>query len=145
MCIRDSRWEGKIARVYGSPLIAELGKDWVNQEGALGRWRLRVRADGTRVGAPEFIPIASDLSAEQLTQASRKFADWLKGSQGPLGIIYNDAKVFNAVSYTHLDVYKRQPCIFVFAGLHQATTGSLRSLHCPGTARPTDSTGNAVA
>ena len=103
------RWEGKIARVYGSPLLAELGKDWVNKEGALGRWRLRVRADGTRVGAAEFIPVDSAPSAEKLIQASRKFADWLNLSQGPLGIIYNDAKVFNDYVSAANDVWKTSP------------------------------------
>lgn len=89
------RWENKVARVYGPPLLADLAKDWVNQEGALGRWRLRVRADGTPVGKAEFIAIAANASADKLIQASRKLADCLKGSQGPLGIFYNDAKVFN--------------------------------------------------
>lgn len=89
------RWENKIARVYGPPLLAELAKDWVTREGTLGRWRLRVRADGTPVGKAEFIPIAAGASADKLIQASRKLAEWLDGSQGPLGILYNNEKVFN--------------------------------------------------
>ena len=47
------------------------------------------------VGKAEFIPIAADASADKLIQTSRKLADSLNGSQGPLGIIFNDAKVFN--------------------------------------------------
>ncbi len=102
-------WENKIARIFGSPLLAELATDWVKKEGALGRWRLRVRADGTRVGAAEFIPADSDLSAEKLIQASRKFVEWLNGSQGPLGFIYNDAKVFNMYVLAANEVWKTSP------------------------------------
>ena len=103
------RWENKVARVYGPPLLAELAKDWVNQEGALGRWRLRVRADGTPVGKAEFIPIAADASADKLIQTSRKLADSLNGSQGPLGIIFNDAKVFNEYVLAANEVWKTSP------------------------------------
>ena len=100
------RWENKIARVFGSPLLAELANDWVKKEGAFGRWRLRVRADGTRVGTAEFIPIDSDSSAEKLALASRRFAECLNGSQGPLGIIYSNEKTFNDYVMAANEVWK---------------------------------------
>ncbi|NJM11462.1 MAG: ATP-binding protein [Synechococcaceae cyanobacterium SM1_2_3] len=103
------RWENKIARVFGSLLLAELAKQWIEHDGALGRWRLRVRADGTQVGAAEFIPIDSDSSAERLIQASRKFAEYLNGSQGPLGIIYSNEKIFNDYVMAANEVWKTSP------------------------------------
>jgi DNA phosphorothioation-dependent restriction protein DptH len=83
------RLDGKVARVFCPPLIAELGRDWVNREGALGRWRLAVRSDGTRVGEAGFVPVASEFGAERLAQQSRQLANWMAGSQGPLGILYH--------------------------------------------------------
>ena len=103
------RWENKIARVFGSLLLAELAKQWLEHDGALGRWRLRVRADGTQVGAAEFIPIGSDSSAERLIQASRRFAAYLNGSQGPLGIIYDNEKTFNDYVMAANEAWKTSP------------------------------------
>jgi len=82
------RLNGKVGRVFCSPLIAELGRNWIDREGALGRWRLRVRSDGTRIGDPEFVPISSD-GGGRLAQQSRQLASWMADSQGPLGILYH--------------------------------------------------------
>ena len=83
------RLDGKIGRVFCPPLIAQLGRDWVNREGALGRWRLAVRSDGTPIGEPEFVAITPEFGAERLAQQSRQLASWMAGSQGPLGILYH--------------------------------------------------------
>jgi len=83
------RLNGKVGRVFCPPLIAEFGKDWVNREGVLGRWRLTVHSDGTPVGDPEFVPLSSDRGAQRLAQQSRQLAGWMAGSQGPLGILYH--------------------------------------------------------
>ena len=61
----------------------------MNREGALGRWRLAVRSDGTPIGEPEFIPASSEPGASRLAQQSRQLANWMAGSQGPLGILYH--------------------------------------------------------
>ena len=83
------RLDGKVGRVFCPPLIAQLGRDWVNREGALGRWRLTVRSDGTPIGEAEFVPVASEFGAGRLAQQSRQLANWMAGSQGPLGILYH--------------------------------------------------------
>lgn len=83
------RWEGKIGKVFSPPLLSELGKDWVDRAGTLGRWRLQVRADGTPVGKTTFVDMSSQAGAERLIESSRQMANWLANSQGPLGILYH--------------------------------------------------------
>lgn len=83
------RWEGKVAKVFSPPLLSKLGKDWVDRAGALGRWRLQVRADGTPVGETTFVDMSSEPGAERLIDTSRQMASWLANSQGPLGILYH--------------------------------------------------------
>jgi hypothetical protein len=89
------RWNHKVGRVYCPPLLAELAKDWGARDGALGRWRVRVRADGASVGKAAFIAADVDAAAERLIQASQKMARWMEDSQGPLGILYDDSTVLN--------------------------------------------------
>lgn len=102
------RWDGKVGKVFSPPLLSRLGKDWVGRSGALGRWRLRVRADGTPVGETEFIEMASESGADRLIEASRQFANWLSPSQGPLGILYHYEGVdaVNKYILAAMDVWK---------------------------------------
>ncbi|HDR8925992.1 TPA: ATP-binding protein [Burkholderia vietnamiensis] len=83
------RWDGKVGKVFCPPLLSLLGNDWVNRGGALGRWRMVIRGDGTPVGATEFIEMSRDLGADRLADASRQMARWLSDTQGPLGVIYH--------------------------------------------------------
>ena len=101
------RCQGKVGRVFCPPLLARLADDWIAGNGALGRWRLRVRADGTPVEEAKFVPVASNGGAERLTQASRQFANWLAGTQGPLGILYQyeDASAINSYVLAALSVW----------------------------------------
>jgi hypothetical protein len=62
--------------------------DWIERDGALGRWRLRVGEDGKPVGTPELLPMAGIDDGGQLTKASSDFAAWLRSTQGPLGVLY---------------------------------------------------------
>ncbi len=100
------RWNSKVGRVYCPPLLAELAKDWGAHDGALGRWRVRVRADGTPVGKAEFIAAQVDASAERLIQSAQKMARWMDGSQGPLGILYDDSSVLNEYVLAAHEVWK---------------------------------------
>ena len=79
------RLDGKVGRVYCPKLIADLGRDWINREGTLGRWRLTVRADGTPLGDPQFVAVASDLGAQRLAQQSRQLAGLDGGEPGTPG------------------------------------------------------------
>jgi len=83
------RWEGKVGKVFCPPLLSQLGKDWADRAGTLGRWRLQVRADGTPVGETTFVDMSSEPGAERLIESSRQMANWLANSQGPLGILYH--------------------------------------------------------
>lgn len=89
------RHNGKTARVLCPNLLLGLASSWVEQGGALGRWRQRVRADGSTAEAPEFVPVATgvDPNGQRFVQASRAFMAWLaKSSFGPLAVLYSDQK-----------------------------------------------------
>lgn len=86
-------WENKSGRVFCPALLSELADNWIKRKGELGRWRQRVRADGSAVGDPEFIPIEFDSSLERLVEASQRFSVWMEKSQGPLGMLYGEEKV----------------------------------------------------
>lgn len=102
------RWEGKVGKVFSPPLLSRLGKDWVERGGTVGRWRMRIRADGTPVGETEFIDMGVELTAERLTDASRQMANWLGNSQGPLGVLYHHEGVeaINKYILAAMDVWK---------------------------------------
>lgn len=84
------KWQGKVAKLFCSPLFRQLSDDWIARDGALGRWRIRVREDGTAVGEPEFLPMDASVAGAPLAKASAKLAAWLKPTQGPLGVLYLD-------------------------------------------------------
>lgn len=89
------RHNGKTARVLCPNLLLALSSSWVEQGGAPGRWRQRVRADGSTAEVPEFIPVTTgtDPNGQRFVQASRAFMAWLaKSSFGPLAVIYSDQK-----------------------------------------------------
>ncbi len=89
------RHNGKTARVLCPHLLLDLESSWVQQGGIPGRWRQRVRADGSTAGAPEFVPVApgADPSGQRFAQVSRSFMVWLtKSSLGPLAVLYTDQK-----------------------------------------------------
>ena len=86
---------GKSFRVYSPPLIREVGRSWTDNEGVIGRWRVRVRASGARAYASEFVPLPSSLAAssavwERATTASKHLAERF-GSRGGCGRAYDQA------------------------------------------------------
>jgi len=82
----------RAARVFSPPLLDRLAKEWSERQGQLGRWRLKVRVDGSEAGPPEFIPAGiEDNGSDRFVRASRVYAEKLAASQGPLGILYGDA------------------------------------------------------
>src|SRR5262245_61344454 len=84
---------GKSFRVFSPALIREVERQWTMQAGAIGRWRVKVRAAGSRAGDPEFIPItegAAPALFDRAANASRRMADRFANSGGGLGQIFDD-------------------------------------------------------
>jgi DNA phosphorothioation-dependent restriction protein DptH len=85
---------GKSFRVYRPPLIREAEEQWIDQEGAIGRWRVKVRTSGWRAGPLEFVPFIppqSDSAAcDRTVRASRRFGERLTGNGGAVGQIYDE-------------------------------------------------------
>jgi hypothetical protein len=79
------RWKGgRSVRVLRPALIRQIEEDWRDRKGAVGRWFVRVRADGSPAGAPSFQPIdRGACEARQwdaVVDASRKVAGILAPS-----------------------------------------------------------------
>lgn len=92
------RMDGKAARVLCQNLLLDLAADWVVHGGETGRWRLKVRADGTPDGKPEFVqvPPTSDEAGRRFVQVSKDFSRWLASSSlGPLAVLYTERKIIN--------------------------------------------------
>lgn len=86
----------KSFRVYCPPLIREIERRWAAEnDGGIGRWRVRVRASGARAHAVEFVALASSLAPsssvwERTAAASRKLAERFV-ARGGCGQIYDQA------------------------------------------------------
>ena len=88
----------KSFRVYRPPLLREVEQQWIAQAGAIGRWRVKVRASGARASAAEFVPMVDQdtLSGstrqplwERTVNASRRMAERFSTNSG-VGQIYDD-------------------------------------------------------
>jgi len=85
----------KAYRVYCPPLVQEVTQDWAARTGAVGRWRVRVRAAGDRTGEPEFVPFDPpaedprrnvwDRAVAASRNISKRFLDF-----GGVGQVYDD-------------------------------------------------------
>ncbi len=91
---------GKSFRVFQPSLIQEVEKQWAEQNGSIGRWRVKVRASGTRAGAAEFVPFAhSEAVAEwgRAEDASRRMAQRFAACGG-VGQVYDEkSRAFDTV------------------------------------------------
>ena len=85
-------------RVSCPPLLREVENQWT-QGGAIGHWRVKVRASGVRAGAVEFTPYQGEGPIwERAAGASRRLADRVRKSGSVVGHVYDDkAKAFDAV------------------------------------------------
>lgn len=88
---------GKSFRVFRPALIREVEQQWAAQVGALGRWRVKVRASGVRAGEPEFVafdreavPHAAQPAWDRAVNASRRMAERFAASGGGVGQVYDD-------------------------------------------------------
>jgi DNA polymerase III delta prime subunit len=97
---------GKSYRVFRPPLIQQVESDWANRSGAIGRWRVRVRASGARATPLEFVPFdhpdASSVPSRPLwdraIRAAKSMADRFAASGGGVAQIYDErSKGFESV------------------------------------------------
>ena len=88
---RDFRLR-KSFRVFRPPLIRDLENEWTSRQGALGRWRVRVRASGERAAAVEFVPAeGGDGTAWGRTvAASRRLAERFRAGGGGVSQVHDD-------------------------------------------------------
>ena len=93
------RTAGKGARVYRPALIKQLEKAWEEEAGAIGRWCIKVRTDGSPVGLPKFIPTKSTSCApniwEKIVAKSRELCELAMEGPGFLGLVYEPGKVID--------------------------------------------------
>ncbi|MCJ2031319.1 ATP-binding protein [Methylobacterium sp. J-043] len=82
-------WTGEVAsrgtRVFRPPLLREMEEAWRRAGGPVGRWVQVVRADGSPVGALEFVPLdaGKDPLLDRVREACRKLAS----EMGPAGLL----------------------------------------------------------
>lgn len=97
----------KSYRVFTPPLLREIEQSWAENGGAIGRWRVRVRASGARASAAEFVPFDSPLGApaagwDRAHAASRKIAERFV-ARGGCGQVYDQSsKAFEAIFREYL-------------------------------------------
>lgn len=86
-------------RVSCPPLLREVERQWLEQGGAIGHWRVKVRASGVRAGAVKFTPYQGEGPTwERAVVASRRLADRVRKGGSVVGHVYDDkAKAFDAV------------------------------------------------
>ena len=79
-------------RVFRPPLIRDVENEWTSRQGALGRWRMRVRGSGERAAAVEFVPAeGGDRTAWGRTvAASRRLAEWFRAGGGGVSQVHDD-------------------------------------------------------
>ncbi|WP_052344013.1 ATP-binding protein [Kallotenue papyrolyticum] len=101
---------GKSFRVFRPALIREVEQQWAAQPGSIGRWRVKVRTSGARVGEPEFVPFARDAASadmqppwDRVANASRRMAERFAQSGGGVGQVYDgSSKAFETVVKEYL-------------------------------------------
>jgi hypothetical protein len=82
-------WKGakRSVRVLRPALIRRIEEDWQKREGAIGRWRQKVRADGSPSGALEFDPIEHDDADGAAWKRLGDTAARLAADLGPSGLL----------------------------------------------------------
>ena len=87
---RPKAFSGTSSRVHRPPFLKLIESKWSAMDGTAGRWIVRVRSDGTRVGEPNFEPFDhSDQSiVERINKVSAKFCKELGDWESSIGRVY---------------------------------------------------------
>ena len=82
----------KSFRVFRPALIHDVEKQWMGGAGAIGRWRVKVRASGIREGQVSFAPFEGreDATWGRVANASRRFAEHFRSGGGGVGQVYDN-------------------------------------------------------
>ena len=97
---------GKRFRVYSPPLIREIERQWAERSGAIGRWRVKVRASGVRLPKAEFLQFETPDSSsgtlwqslwDRTTTASRRMAERFALNGGVAQVYDEKSKAFETV------------------------------------------------
>lgn len=78
---------GRAIRVLRPVLIRQVETDWIEREGAVGRWIQSVRSDGSPVGGVRFEPIEKGDCESALWERVRIASRALASDLGPLGLL----------------------------------------------------------
>lgn len=88
---------GRVVRVYRPPLLREVETQWTARNGAIGRWSVQARADGSIVGAPEFHEIVRtdcpNDAWESVVRASERLCEYATVGHGFVSLVYADNKL----------------------------------------------------
>ena len=90
----------KSFRVFRPPLIRDVESEWTSRQGALGRWRVRVRASGERAAGLEWVPAEGGEGTAwgRAVAASRRLAERFRDGGGGVGQVHDDrSRSFDAV------------------------------------------------
>ena len=89
----------KSFRVFRPPLIHEVEKQWAGGAGAIGRWRIKVRASGERAGEVEFVLFenAKGSAWTRAANASRRMAQRFADGGGAAQVYDDRSKSFELV------------------------------------------------
>lgn len=103
---------GKSFKVYRPALIDEVERQWIEQAGSIGRWRVKVRSSGICAGEAEFVPLSRPTSSpgtlwdalwDRATSANRRMAERFAACGGGVGQIYDEkSKGFDTVVKEYL-------------------------------------------
>jgi DNA polymerase III delta prime subunit len=102
---------GKSFRVFRPALIRVVEQQWAERSGAIGRWRVRVRASGARASEPEFVPLPAPESSsgtsgqplwDRVSNASRRMSERFASCSGVAQIYDEKSKVFDTVVKEYL-------------------------------------------
>ena len=82
----------KSFRVFRPPLIRDVESEWTSRQGALGRWRVRVRASGERAAGLEWVPAEGGEGTAwgRTVAASRRLAERFRDGGGGVGQVHDD-------------------------------------------------------
>ena len=85
------RCESRNTKIYRPSLIHQIEENWANRKGAIGRWVVTVRTDGSQAGGIRFVPLLEGYSGatfDRFSKASQDISLIADTGQGLMGIIH---------------------------------------------------------